>query len=188
MTATIDATCSRSHAADQNTIDVTWERCQEQALLAFQQKKPAEARANWARALEIAERCFDRGDPRLAASQTNHAFALLRLNQRHQANLLLKNAMLAWEESWRWVPLMAPTARRGESEPAPYDPKTQEAFYSLIRRGQAMTETLLREGRLSEASADDWQTVKPKGLNDIRRLFSAVFLMPTLPSEHGSRR
>jgi hypothetical protein len=179
MTAIAHSLNNRRRLADQNTIDLGWERCQEQALLAYRNNQPGEARGGWARALEIAERYFERGDPRLAASRTNHAFALLRQNQIHQANLLLEKAVVAWEESWRWVPLMTPSAGQGDADPEPYDVKTQEAFYALIRQGQAMTESLLREGRLADGSPDDWFAVKPKSLNDIRRLYAAIFLMPS---------
>lgn len=179
MATSTGAVRSRPLTADRNRVDLTWERCQEQALHAFRTNDAASARANWARALDIAERHFERGDPRIAASLSNHAFALLRQKQLHQANSYFQQAVAAWEESWRWIPWMAPSAARGEAEAAPYDQGTQDAFYALIKQGQAMTETLWREGRLSEPQRDAWQTVKPRTMTDIRRLFSAVFLMPT---------
>lgn len=159
--------------------DQTWERCQEQALQAFRRGDIASARTNWAKALEIAGRHFERGDPRIATSLNNQAFALLRQKSIHQANAHFERAMIAWEESWCWIPWMAPSTKPGEDEAAPYDRETQEAFYNLIRQGKEITEVLWRENRLSAVEGDDWQTVKPKSMTDIRRLFSAVFLMPT---------
>lgn len=180
MAATIEAIRHRPQVNDQNTIDLTWERCQEQALLAYRHTRPREAKAQWERGLKIAERHFQRGDPRLAASRTNHAFSLMRQHQTHQATLLFNQAILAWDEAWRWVALMEPAAEDGEGEPAPFDAEEQKAFYALIEQGKIITENFLRYGELSEAIEDDWQDVKTQGLNDVRRLFSAVLLMPTL--------
>ncbi len=174
MATPADAARSRSF-----TAELTWERHQEHALEAFRTGDATSARSNWAKALEIAERHFERGDPRIAASLNNHAFALVRREQIHQANTCFSQAMIAWEESWRWIPWMAPSTKPGELEAAPYDKETQEGFYALIRRGRDITEKLWRENQLSEAEGDDWAAVKPKTMTDIRRLFSAVFLMPT---------
>ncbi len=186
MAISIEAARSRS-LANRNTIDLTWERCQEQALLAFRARDSEKARAQWARGLEIAERHFERGDPRLAASRSNQAFALLSRKQTHLANAQFLQAMIAWDESWRWVPLMTPTPRHGETDPKPYDRKTQDAFYALIKQGQKFTETMWQENRLPEAGPDDWASVRPHAMSDIRRLFSAIFLMPTARPEPGRR-
>lgn len=179
MATVIHAAQKCPPALDRNRVDLTWERMQEQAMQAFKAGKATVAGAGWAKALEIAERHFERGDPRLAASLSNHAYALLRRNQAHQASIYFRRALVAWDESWCWVPWMAPSSSPGESEPAPYDQQTQDAFYALIRQGRTITKTLQQERHLPEAAGDDWSTVKPKGMNDIRRLFSAVFLMPT---------
>ncbi len=177
MAKSTDALRSRQPVLDRNLIDVTWERAQEQAMHAFKRGDAAAARAGWSKALDIAERHFERGDPRLAASLSNHGFALMRQNSHQQATLCFQRAITAWEESWRWVPWMAPSSAEGEA--APYDRATQDAFYALIEQGKAVTETLCRERRLPEAVGDDWAAVKPKGMTDIRRLFAAVFLLPT---------
>ncbi|MDH3658713.1 MAG: tetratricopeptide repeat protein [Alphaproteobacteria bacterium] len=182
MATTIDAVHHRALAADRNRVDLAWEHAQEQAMHAFRNGNATAAMTNWAKALEIAERHFERGDPRLAASLSNQAFALLRQDQIHQANLCFQRAVDAWEDSWRWIPLMTPSAGQDEVEPKPYDQGTQAAFYDLIRQGKAVTKTLWQENRLPETVGDDWLAVKPKGMNDIRRLFSAVFLLPTARS------
>ena len=184
MTTCIDNLQSRPITVDRNRIDLTWERTQEQAMHAFRSNHPAAARAHWAKALQIAERHFERGDPRLAASLSNHAFALLRQNQMHQASTYFRRAIDAWEESWCWIPWMTPSSN--ESEAAPYDRQTQDAFYALVRQGQAITEALWREQCLPEVGGDDWPAVKPKAMNDIRRLFSAVFLMPTAKAQRAA--
>jgi hypothetical protein len=176
MATSLDAIKSHPILVDHNRIDLTWERAQEQALQAFGAGHAAAARAHWRRALDIAERHFERGDPRLAASLSNHAFALLRQNQMHQANIYFRRAVDAWEDSWRWVPWMS--AAKGP-EPAPFERTAQDAFYDLIRQGRMNTEELWREQRLPDAHGDDWRSVKPRVMNDVRRLLAAVFLMPT---------
>ncbi|MGI9416941.1 MAG: hypothetical protein ACR2RA_03775 [Geminicoccaceae bacterium] len=171
---------------DRNRVDLTWERTQERALEAFRTSDAASAKANWAKALDIAERHFERGDPRLAASLSNHAFALLRQRQVHQANLYFRRAVAAWDDSWCWVPWMTPSVDRDAAEAAPYDRATQEAFYAMIQQGREITETLWHEQRVPEAVGDDWTAVKPQSMTDIRRLFSAIFLMPTARSGRGA--
>lgn len=179
MGTSTEALNSRSITVDRGRVDATWERTQEQALNAYYDGDAAKARASWAKALDIAERHFERGDPRLAASLNNHAFALLRQSQIHQANSYFQRAEKAWEDSWRWIPCMTPSTGPGETAAEPYDRETQDIFYALIKRGRTITETLATEHRLTETEGDDWQTVKPKGMTDVRRLFSAVFLIPT---------
>lgn len=185
MASSLDAVRKSPFAVDRNRVDLTWERLQEQALHAFSNNEAALARTHWAKALDIAERHFERGDPRLATSLSNHAFTLLRQRQLHQANIYFRQAILAWDDSWRWIPWMAPSVSQGEAEAIPYDQATQDAFYALIRQGRTITETLQRDHRLPEAAGDDWATVKPRGMTDIRRLFAAVFLMPTARSRRG---
>ena len=179
MATRIDAIQRRPHASEQSQVDMTWERLQEQAMHAYKARNAAGARASWAKALDVAERHFERGDPRLAASLSNHAFAMMRQGLMHQANGYFRRSLIAWEDSWCWVPWMTPSAAPGDDEPAPYDQTTQEAFYALVKQGKTITETLMRERRLPEVASDDWNTIKPKRMNDVRRLFSAVFLMPT---------
>lgn len=179
-------TSSNRPTADRNRVDLTWERTQEKALDALRASEAASACALWAKALDIAERHFERGDPRIAASLSNHGFALLRQDEIHKANVCFQRADAAWEDSWRWIPWMRPSTSQDGVEAAPYDQATQEAFYALIEQGRAITMALQRDHRLPEAVGDDWLAVKPKGMTDIRRLFSAVFLMPTSRSRRGA--
>ncbi len=188
MASVIDKVQRSPSAADQRRVDLTWERAQEQALAAFKAGNRSIARVNWEKALDIAERHFERGDPRVAASLSNHAYGLLRQGQMHQASKHFARAIAAWEESWCWIPWMTPPAEPGEGEAAPYDRATQDAFYAMINQGKVITETLWHENRLPDAVGDDWESVKPKGMTDIRRLFSAIFLMPTAPRSGQDKR
>lgn len=162
---------------DQNQVDLTWERLQEQAMHAFRAGDTAIATANWAKALEIAERYFDRGDPRLAASRSNQAFSLMRQKQIHQANTLFQQAIAAWEASWRWVPLMVAPRLPDDIESLPYGKAVQDEFYGFIKQGKHMTEALQQEQRLPVGGLEEWQEVKPHSMTDVRKLFAAVFLM-----------
>ncbi len=162
--------------------DVTWERTQEKAMLALRDGDTGEARANWAKAKGIAERNFERGDPRLATSFTSHGYVLLRQDHIHQANVHFQSAIEAWDDAWRWIPMMTSSnLAGGDGDAKPYDQAMQEAFYAMINQGKSITEAIMRDQRLPEAAGDDWFTVKPTAMNDIRRLFAAVFLMPTKP-------
>lgn len=172
-------TAERRARAD---ADVTWERAQEKAIRALRDGDADEARENWAKALDIAERHFDRGDPRLATSFTSHGYVLLRRDQIHNANTYFQLAIAAWDDAWRWIPMMTPTSLAGdEGEAEPYDQTTQDAFFALVKQGKSITEAIMSDHRLPDAVGDDWLAVKPKAMNDIRRLFAAVFLMPTAP-------
>ncbi|MEM8950045.1 MAG: hypothetical protein AAGA21_04720 [Pseudomonadota bacterium] len=183
MTRIVEKVQSPHADAERRRADLTWERIQEQAMQAFTAGNPSTARVSWEKALDIAERHFERGDPRIAASLSNHAYGLMRRGQTHQAGQYFRRAIAAWEDSWCWIPWMAPSTEPDGIEVAAYDRATQDAFYAMIEQGKAITETLWREGRLPEAVGDDWATVKPKSMTDIRRLFSAVFLMPTARSK-----
>ncbi|MEM7043375.1 MAG: tetratricopeptide repeat protein [Pseudomonadota bacterium] len=186
MAKSPSAAQSRQPAIDRNLVDVTWERVQEQAMHAYQTGSAATARTSWIKALDIAERHFERGDPRLAASLSNYGFALMRQRNYQQARLYFQRAITAWEDSWCWVPWMTSSSEEGEA--IRYDRATQDAFYALIEQGKAITETLWLENRLPEAIGDGWEAVKPKAMNDIRRLFGAVFLLPTARTAPTGRK
>lgn len=185
MTTTDGAVSNRTPAGDRVRFDadLAWERAQEKGLQAFKLGEASDARQNWAKALEIAERHFERGDPRLAASYTNHGFAVLRQGQIHQANSYFQRATAAWDDAWRWIPLMKPPSAPEEADGASaYDQSIQDRFYGLVEQGKAITEAIWREQRIPEVEGDEWCVIKPKGMSDIRRLFAAVFLMPTASS------
>lgn len=183
MATSKDAVLSRSRSLAASHADSAWERAQEKGMLALRQGRLDEAKLNWAKALNIAEHNFDRGDPRLATSFTCKGFVLLRQDHVHQANTYFQSAISAWEDAWRWIPMMAPSnTADNDEQPAAYDQVTQDAFYALIEQGKSITEAIQQKQRLPEATGDDWSAVKPKGMNDIRRLFAAVFLMPTAQS------
>lgn len=177
MAATISSVRDNVLAFDQNRIDLTWERLQEQAVRAFRRRDMTTARTCWSRAFEIAERHFDRGDPRLAASQTNQAFSLIRQAQIHQAGKLFQKALLSWEDSWRWVPLMVPPRQPDETEAGQYGEAAQKDFYTVIERGRLITKAIEREHCPPEGDLTQWQKIKPCAMTDVRKLMASVFLI-----------
>ncbi|MGI9437283.1 MAG: hypothetical protein ACR2Q4_21035 [Geminicoccaceae bacterium] len=177
MVVALEATRGRHQAFDQNTIDITWERLQEQALLAFHGSDSTKATLYWTKAFDIAERHFSRGDPRLAASRSNQAFSLRRQLKIHEANKLFGLAEQAWDECWCWVPMMEPPCRPDQAEGVRYDEAMQRRFYEIAKRGQAITDTLRWQERLPTGSFEEWQGVKPSAMTDIRKLMAAVFLL-----------
>jgi hypothetical protein len=185
MAISSDVVSSRPRASERRAridADVTWERAQERAIQALHGGNSDEAIANWAKAMGIAEHNFERGDPRLATSFTCHGYVLLRQDHIHQANVYFEAAIEVWDDAWRWIPMMTTSSPTGDADDGePYDQAMQEAFYAMINQGKSITEALMRDHRLPDAAADDWFTVKPKMMNDVRRLFASVFLMPTKP-------
>ena len=180
MAVSIEAVHNRSKAVEKNMADITWERYQERALAAFRNRDVSTARTCWRKALELAERHFERGDPRIAASRTSYGFALMRQGYQHEANAYFGYALAAWEDSWCWVPYMRPSCRQGDMESMSYDRATQDAFYAFVEKGKERTERLMHDGGLPASEHDDWATIKPTSMTDVRRLSAAVLLMPTI--------
>jgi hypothetical protein len=99
--------------------DLAWERCQEQAAIAFRAGDPITTTRLWTAGLEIAEKYFRRGDPRLASSLTNQALVMRRRRQDYQAKKLFRDALDVWDDSWRWIHLMTPGASRADCKATP---------------------------------------------------------------------
>ena len=147
-------------AARTVVLSISWERCQEQALQAFRTGDATSARRIgkrlW-RSPSVISSAATPGSPPASATTPSPSFAEKSI---HQANNYFQQAMIAWEETWCWIPWDAPSTKADEVEATPYDRETQEGFYALIRRGQAITETLWRENQLSDVEGDDWSKVK----------------------------
>ena len=95
-------------SATEFAADLAWERAQEQAAIAWRAGDPITPTRLWAAALDIAEKRFGRGDPRLASSLTNNALVMRRRRQDYQAKKMFHDALEAWDDSWRWIHLMTP--------------------------------------------------------------------------------
>lgn len=158
--------------------DLAWERCQEEAALALRAGDPATAAARWARAFEIADRFFVRGDPRIAASLANQAPMLRRARRPHQAQRMLGRALVAWGESWRWVQLMRRQRPGVAAASHAGDPgELRAACLGLIRLGRAATVALERQIPPPVDGLDLWQRLRPQRFTDLRKLLAAVLLI-----------
>jgi hypothetical protein len=167
--------------------DLAWERCQEQAALAFRAGDAAHAARLWEQALTIAEQHFGRGDPRLAASLTNQALVMRRQRQDYQAKRLFEDALVAWGETWRWIHLMTPQPAGIADGPERsnrleiYDAAARTTFAALAERGRVTTAWLERYDELPAGGLTEWLQIKPRRLTDLRKLLAAVLLIAPKP-------
>lgn len=177
---------SRSpNAASGFAADLAWERAQEQAAIAWRAGDPITPTRLWAAALDIAEKRFGRGDPRLASSLTNNALVMRRRRQDYQAKRMFQDALEAWDDSWRWIHLMTPDrapdgARRSDHLDI-YGRDARAWFNALARQGRAATMALERHDRLPASGLDEWFEIKPKRMSDLRKLLGAVLLIAPRP-------
>ena len=180
VTATPGAASAVASAAD-----LAWERYQEQAAIAYRAGDPITPSRLWAAALEIAERHFGRGDPRLATSLTNQALVMRRRRHDYQAQKLFRDALEVWDDSWRWIHLMTPDrAARGARRSDHLDVYGRDArawFSALAEQGRAATMALERNDEPLANGLDEWFAIKPKRMSDLRRLLGAVLLIAPKP-------
>jgi hypothetical protein len=166
-----------------SAADLAWERCQEQAALAYRKGDVATAARLWEQGLSIARKHFGRGDPRLASSLTNQALVMRRRRQLYLAGQLFEEAFLVWEASWRWIYLMTPGDRVAPSTSAQsdhlpvYDLAARAHFSALAERGCAATAWLERHDQLLDDGLAEWLEIKPRRLSDLRKLLAAVLLI-----------
>jgi len=183
-------TSAADHAgtgASFGAADFAWERCQEQAAVAYRTGDTPTASRLWAEGLEIARKHFGRGDPRLAASLTNQALVMRRRRQDYQAKRLFEDAFLVWADSWRWILLMTPGHPGSQPQAAHsdqleiYDETARAYFMALAERGRLATARLEHYDELPKDGLADWLELKPKRLSDLRKLLAAVLLIAPCP-------
>jgi len=169
----------RAVAVGFSAADLVWERCQEQAALAYRAGDALGAARAWEQALAIAHKHFGRGDPRLAASLTNQALVMRRRRQEWQAKQMFEDAFAAWAESWRWIHLMTPSRRATPQSDRleVYEPAARAHFTALADRGCAATAWLERHDELLDDGLAEWFEIKPRRLSDLRKLLAAVLLI-----------
>jgi hypothetical protein len=179
-TATPSAASALASAAD-----LAWERYQEQAAIAFRAGDPITSSRLWAAALDIAEKHFGRGDPRLASSLTNQALVMRRRRLDYQAQKLFREALDVWDDSWRWIHLMTPGGTAGGASRSDcldvYGRDARAWFNALAQQGRTATEALERHDRLPANGLEEWFAIKPKRMGDLRRLLGAVLLIAPRP-------
>jgi hypothetical protein len=168
-----------------STADLAWERCQEQAAIAFGAGDAILSSRLWTEALAIAEKRFGRGDPRRASSLTNQALVLRRRREDHQAQRLFQEALEVWDQSWRWIHLMTPgraTFGPGHCHQLEvYGPDARAWFNALAQQGRAATVALERADQRLETGLDPWFSLRPRRMSDLRKLLGAVLLIAPKP-------
>jgi hypothetical protein len=179
------ATPSEAAAGSALAADLAWERCQEQAAIAFRAGDPINSSRLWAMALDIADKHFARGDPRLASSLTNQALVMRRRRDDYQAKKLFREALQVWDDSWRWIHLMTPgrtgaSARRSDHLDI-YGRDARAHFNALARRGRVATAALERDDEPLACGLEQWFAIKPRRMSDLRRLLGAVLLIAPAP-------
>lgn len=181
-----DASAAPSVArAVASAADLAWERYQEQAAIAYRAGDPITPSRLWAAALDIAEKHFGRGDPRLATSLTNQALVMRRRRQDYQAQKLFRQALDVWDGSWRWIHLMTPGGTASGSHSSDcldiYGPDARAWFSALAEQGRAATMAIEHKDELPASDLDEWFAIKPKRMSDLRRLLGAVLLIAPKP-------
>jgi hypothetical protein len=168
-----------------STADLAWERCQEQAAIAFRAGDPILSSRLWAEAFAIARKRFGRGDPRLATSLTNQALVLRRRRQDYQAKTMFEEALDVWSDSWRWIHLMTRSAaaldQRYSDHLDVYGPQARAWFNALAQRGREATIALERYDQRFELGLEAWFEIRPKRVGDLRKLLGAVLLIAPKP-------
>ena len=142
--------------------DLAWERFQEQAAIAFRAGDPINPPRLWAAALDIAERHFGRGDPRLASSLTNQALAMRRRRVDYQAQKLFREALDVWDDSWRWIHLMT-AGRPGAAPTTSRSTAATRAPGSTRWRGRVAQRPWRSSGTTSR-----WRAASTSGLRSSR--------------------
>jgi hypothetical protein len=184
---TVQSATARPSAAGATALaaDLAWERCQEQAAIAYRAGDPITPSRLWATALDIARKHFGRGDPRLATSLTNQALVMRRRRHDYQAQQLFREALDVWDDSWRWIHLMSPgrggnEARRSDQLDV-YGRDARAYFNALARQGRAATVALERYDEPLARGLDEWFAIKPSRMSDLRRLLGAALLIAPKP-------
>lgn len=165
--------------------DLAWERSQEQAAIAFRAGDPITPVRLWAESLNIAQKRFGRGDPRLASSLTNNALVMRRRRQDYQAQKMFRAALEVWDSSWRWIHLMTPNrdpdSLRHCDHLDIYERDARAWFNALAQHGRAATEALERYDEPMTSGLDEWFDIKPRRMSDLRQLLGAVLLIAPKP-------
>lgn len=189
-----DVFVSVSEAFDRSALEragwtndeLIWEQIQVTAAERELAGDRAEAAALWKGALEVAHAHFSDNDPRLATSLANYALAQRRKGNTEEANVLFEEALAVWDASEPWIAGLNPEVRARSStfhlrlerkHRSGYDHFSRQRYTALASEGRARLRAG-SEGRMSEQTLfARWQTERPRGLTDSRKLLAAVLLL-----------
>ena len=166
--------------------ELTWEQVEETAAEALIGGDWQEAASLWAVGLDLARTTFETADPRLATSLANQAVALRRAGKDAAAGQLFDEALAVWARSGRWVLALAPERRARSSTyhlrletryPGGYDRHARDRYTALAEEGLSAVRALKDGGRAPRGALARWQTERPAGYVDARKLLAAVLLL-----------
>ncbi len=185
-----------ARSAGWRACDLNWERLQEEAAVAWAEGRRGDAVRAWRKARRIARWRFRAGDPRIATSLANAAFAARLGGREARARRLYDRALAAW----RAVP------ERLES--IEIKPRARSSLFHLrmeARHRDTYRANLLARlrgfvaeaGEAIEAARDGrpsphrlyarWRGEKPNVFDDTRKLLSASLLICAAePPQAGS--
>lgn len=158
-------------------IDLAWEQEQESAARAFLAGVGDPAARHWQRALAIAREHFDSCDPRLATSLTNRGRVFRWDGDRYQAERHFSEALLVWDQGWRWIALMSPPGCPDRC----YSEAAQAEFQALLEQARAVSAAIERYDRLPAWGLRRWLDERPSRPCDLRKLLAAVLLIVSRP-------
>lgn len=93
--------------------ELAWVECAERGAAEINAGQLVAAAQGWQQAADIAERCFDPGDPRRAAGWNNLAVLARFAERTEDADRLYRQALQEWDRARGWIERMelAPYAR-----------------------------------------------------------------------------
>ena len=167
--------------------DAAWERLQREAKAALLSDLPR-AKRPVSEALDLAQRHFSTGDPRLAASLASQAWLLLETNPA-LAGALFQEALAHWAQAGAWLARQPPPERLAKSSafhfrleskhPGAYRERRHQDMRALLAHGRALTEGL-RAGADNSAVATgrDSGPAGVQAFDSYRKVKTAVDLLP----------
>lgn len=168
----------RAPAPQFDAADLAWEQVSETAVRAYRAGGVEGALLRWQRGLAIAREHFEPGDPRLATSLTNHAFALRGQGEAFQSRRHFALAEEAFAQSWRWIALMRPA---GGSE-SRYEEAALESFARLVASLRSAATAIEARDELPLGLLERWRVERSVRGSDVRKLLGASLLLVSHPA------
>ena len=166
--------------------ELVWERLSESGSAADASGDPDLAAQYWAQALRLARESFDTADPRLAASLTNHAAALVRAGDAAAADRLFAESLRVWGAARAWLlgmPLDNPARssvfhlRMQLRHADVYDRRERELWQARFDTARAVTRAHARGEPMAFDGLTEWRREKPATYTDARKALAATLLL-----------
>ncbi|HEX6141883.1 MAG TPA: hypothetical protein VFZ01_04140 [Geminicoccaceae bacterium] len=161
-----------------DAADLAWEQASETAVRAYRAGGVEGALLRWQRGLTIGRERFEPGDPRLATSLTNCAFALRRQGEAFQSRRHFALAEEVFAQSWRWIGRMSPAGAPGER----YDEAALESFAQLVGSLRSAARAIEARDELPIGRLEQWRVERSVRGSDVRKLLGASLLLISRPA------